>query len=325
MSEKTKKIGEIFSDYNTSSNIKYAQVKELNVLKKTNTLQVILYFDEYIEIKEIWYFEKFLKERFQFESIDIKINYHEKVEKKSIKEEWKNIIAYMAHKYPLAKPMLLLKSDIEVEENEIKINMHIKGADFLKAKKTDKELQKVINNLFGKEYIIDITERLSEEDIKQIKEKIENEEARLIAHIEEENKQNIIERENANQIPEYNDVDYAPPTDIEGYIPEEMEQSILEETEIKEYILGKPSKAKEKHIKIKDITANDGRVTLEGRILTVDVKETKSGKGMIIFDLYDGTGTITCKSFSKDYTEGKEIIEKIQNAKAIKLIRKSGA
>ena len=323
MSEKTKKIGEIFSDYSTSSNIKYAQVNGLNVLKKTNTLQVILYFDEYIEIKEIWYFEKFLKERFQFESIDIKINYHEKVEKKSIKEEWKNIIAYMAHKYPLTKPMLLLKSDIEVKENEIKINMHIKGADFLKAKKTDKELQKVINNLFGKEYVIDITEKLSEEDIKQIKEKIENEEARLIAHIEEENKQTIMERESANQIPEYNDVDYAPPTDIEGYIPGEMEQSILEETEIKEYILGKPSKAKEKYIKIKDITANDGRVTLEGRILTVDVKETKSGKGMIIFDLYDGTGTITCKSFSKDYTEGKEIIEKIQNAKAIKLIRKS--
>ena len=182
MSEKAKKIGEIFSDYNTNSNIKYAQVKGLNVIKKTNTLQVILYFDEYIEIKEIWYFDKFLQERFQFENIDIKIDYHEQVQKKSIKEEWKNIIAYMAHKYPLAKPMLLLKSDIEVTENEIKINMHIKGADFLKAKRTDKELKK---------YAIDITERLSEEDIKQIKEKIDSEEAKLIAHIEE-NRQNAI-------------------------------------------------------------------------------------------------------------------------------------
>ena len=85
MSEKAKKIGEIFSDYNTNSNIKYAQVKGLNVIKKTNTLQVILYFDEYIEIKEIWYFDKFLQERFQFENIDIKIDYHEQVQKKSIK------------------------------------------------------------------------------------------------------------------------------------------------------------------------------------------------------------------------------------------------
>ena len=45
MSEKAKKIGEIFSDYNTNSNIKYGQVKGLNVIKKTNTLQVILYFE----------------------------------------------------------------------------------------------------------------------------------------------------------------------------------------------------------------------------------------------------------------------------------------
>ena len=329
MSEKTKKIGEIFSDYNTSSNIKYAQVKGLNVIKKTNTLQVIIYFDEYIEIKEIWYFEKFLKERFQFESIDIKIDYHEKVEKKSIEEEWKNIIAYMAHKYPLAKPMLLLKSDIEVTENEIKINMHIKGADFLKAKKTDKELQKVIKNIFGKDYAIDITEELSKEEIKRIKERIENEEAKLIAHIEEENRQKTLEKENSNQVPEYNDVDYALPTDLEGYMPEEVEEmsqmpTIPEESNVKEYILGKPSKAKEKLIKIKDITANDGRVTLEGRIVTSEVKETRTGKGMLIFDLYDGTGTITCKSFAKDYTEGKEIIEKIQNAKAIKAIGKAG-
>ena len=326
MAENAKKIGEIFSDYNTSSNIKYAQVKGLNVIKKINTLQVILYFDEYIEIKEIWFFEKFLRERFQFEFIDIKIEYHERVEKKAIKDEWKNIIAYMAHKYPLAKPMLLLKSDIEVTENEIKIYMHIKGADFLRAKKTDKELQKVIKNLFGKEYVIDISEKLSEDDIKQIKERIEKEEAKLVAHIEENRQNAIAEQEIANQVPEYNDVDYAPPVDIEGYIPEmpnDADIPVIHDEQIKEYILGKPSKAKEKHIKIKDITANDGRVTLEGRIVTVDVKETKSGKGMIILELYDGSGTITCKSFAKDYAEGKEIVEKIQNAKAIKLIRKS--
>ena len=88
--------------------------------------------------------------------------------------------------------------------------------------------------------------------------------------------------------------------------------------------MGKPSKAKEKHMKIKDITANDGRVTLEGRIVTCECRETKSGKGMIIYELYDGTGTITCKSFAKDSKEGKEITEKIKNAKAIKLIGKAG-
>lgn len=322
MSEKAKKVGEIFSDYKTNSNLKYAEVRSLNMIKKTNTLQVMLYLDEYIEIKEIWYFENFLQQRFQIEHIDVTIQYHEKVEKKAIPEEWKNIIAYMSHKYPLAKPMLLLKSDVEVEANTIHIKMHIQGADFLKAKKTDQELQKTIKNLFGEDYVIDLTEDLSKKEMNEIRENIKKQEAQIIAHIEEENRQHAIEKENQEIVPEYHDVNYAPPTDLEGYIP--PEEIDIPSSQEQEYIMGKPSKAKEKHVKIKDITANDGRVTLEGRIVTTDVRETKSGKGMIIFDLYDGTGTITCKSFAKDYAEGQAIVEKIKTAKAIKTIGKAG-
>ena len=323
MSNKSKKVGEIFSDYKTNSNIKYAEVTVLNVVKKTNTLQVGLYFDEYIEIKEIWYFEKFLKERFQFSHIDIKINYHDKVERKPIDTEWKNIIAYMAHKYPLTKPMLLLKSNIEVGEKEIIVKMHIKGADFLKAKKTDVELSNVLKNLFGKQYKIELIEDISKEEINAIKENLKKEEEQIIERIEKENKQYRAEKE--VQVPEYNDVDYMPPTDMEGYIPEEnIVPELEQETEVKEYIMGKPSKAKEKLIKIKDITADNGRITLEGRVVSVDVRETRSGKGMIICELYDGTGIITCKSFAKDLKEGQEVTEKIKNANAIKLTGKAG-
>lgn len=324
MEQKPKKVGEIFSDYKTNSNLKYAEVRGLNVMKKTNTLQVVLYLDEYIEIKEIWYFENFLKDRFQFQHIDVEIQYHEKVEKKSITAEWKNIIAYMSHKYPLAKPMLLLKSEIEVKENTISIEMHIKGAEFLKAKKTDKELQKTIKNLFGKEYAIEITEKLSASEMKEIRETIQKQEEQIIAKMEEENKLYNQEKENnIERVPQYEDPDYAMPTDIEGYVPNEELEMLEPLEEEQEYILGKPSKAKEKYIKIKDITANDGKVTLEGRLVTIDVRETKSGKGMIIFDLYDGTGTITCKSFGKDYNEGKQIEEKINKAKAIKATGKA--
>ena len=77
-------------------------------------------------------------------------------------------------------------------------------------------------------------------------------------------------------------------------------------------------------IKIKDITANDGKVTIEGRVLSCEARETKSGKGMLIIDLYDGTGTITCKSFAKDIKEGNEIKTKIEEAKGIKVTGKAG-
>ncbi len=333
--EKAKKVGEIFSDYQTKSNIQYANVKGLNVIKKSNTLEVILYFDEYIEIKEIWFFEKFLIERFHFEHIDMIIKYHEGITIKDIKTEWRNIIAYMSHKYPLMKPMLLLKSEIEVEQNEVNIKMHIRGADFLKAKKTDKELEKVLKNLFGKEYKVSITEQLSKEEMEEMRYEIKQVEEKAIAHIEELNSER--QRENANNekideygnIPQYSDPDYVPPTDMEGYIPEEAMDEILpvdgiENFQEQEYIMGKPSKAKENKVLIKDITASNSRITIEGRVLTSECRETRTGKGMLIFDIYDGTGTITCKSFAKDVTEGKEIINKIQNAKVIKTIGKAG-
>ena len=325
---KSKRIGDIFSDYTTTSNIKYAEITMLNIIKKTNTLEVGIYFDEYIEIKEIWFFEKFLQERFQFKEINLKVKYHEAVKFKSIQEEWKNIIAYMAHKYPLTKPMLLLKSDVETEGNNVNVKMHIKGADFLRAKKTDKELEKVLKNLFNIEYKVNLEEELSRKEIEELAESIAKVQKAEIAHIEEENKERAVKVE--EEVPEYNDPNYMPPTDLESYIPEGDlqaeygENQLEQELEEQEYIMGKPSKAKEKKVNIKDITANDGRVTIEGRIVTSDAKETRTGKGMLIFEIYDGTGMITCKSFAKDIQEGNEIIEKIKEAKVIKVAGKAG-
>ena len=322
----TKKIGEVFSDYKTNSNIKYAQIECLNVLKKTNTLEVDLYYDEYIEIKEIWYFEKFLTERFSFSNIEMKIKYHEAVVKKDISSEWKNIIAYMAHKYPLMKPMLLLKSDIEIDGKDILVKMHIKGADFLRAKKTDKKLEQVLENLFGQKYNINLREDISKEEVEKAKKRIEEEEEAIIAHIEEENRKNEEITEEVN-VPEYVDPDYKMPTEAD-YIPDTID-SIVDDTNIEEpvsvsYIMGKPSKAKEKYVTIKDLNAESGRVTLEGRVISSSVRETKSGKGMIIFEIYDGTGIITIKSFAKDLKEGENIVEQIENVKIVKVIGKAG-
>ncbi len=330
---KQKKLKEIFSDYETKSNIKEAYISYLNVIKKTNTLGIELKIDEYIEIKEIWYFEKFLIERFKFANIDMTIKYQEDTPLKSIKEEWKNIICYMAHKYPLMKPMLLMKSDIEIIENIIKVTMHIKGADFLKAKKTDKELENVIKKLYGKQYKIQLEEKIKEEDKieyeKKIKEIEENELKLKTSYVQKED-ENIPSTASEKQMLEYNAPDYIPPQDGDMYVPleeiGETKDNINIDLENQEecYIMGKPTRSKEKLIKIKDITANDGRVALEGRIINCECRETKSGKGMLIIDLYDGTGTMVCKSFAKDLQEGNAIKGKIEQAKGIKVIGKAG-
>lgn len=353
---KSRKIGDLFSDYKTNSNIEDAEIARMNLLKKINTLEIEMQAKEYIEIKEIWYFEKFLRQRFQFEQVHIKIKYAEGVRKKPIADEWENIVCLMAHKYPLMKPLLLLKSQIEVTENQINVYMKIQGADFLKARKLDRELESVIENIFGKKYIVNIEERINAEEVLKQKEKakqvqqkaIENvmreamEAQRMAAEKQAQNSGENMQNNHQQQshqnpsaqnyeqypasemppIPEgvYNDADYAMPTDADmGYIPE-----MPENEEPSNIIFGKPSRAKETLFKIKDITSNDSRVTIEGRIVSCECKETKTGKGMLIFEIYDGTGIMNCKAFAKDITEGNEVSEKIQSAKAIKVTGKSG-
>ena len=326
MSEKSKKVGEVFSDYKTNSNIKYAYIQALNVNKKTNTLGVILGIDEYVEIKEIWFLEKFLKERFGFSNIDMTMKYTDQVQTKGIKEEWKNIICYMAHKFPLAKPMLLMNAEVESTQKEITVNMHIKGAEFLKAKKTDQELANVIQKLFGKKYKITLTENITKEEMQKIvqkaKEAEEKEVNKIIEHIEMANKQ--LEQENLKSLEDSyvgeEDPNYMPPESMQ-YMVEEAPK--VAEDENQELILGKQTKAKENKVKIKDITPSDTRITLEGRVSNLEKRMTKSEKVLLIFELYDGTGTITCKSFTVP-EDSQNVITKLEEANTVKIIGKAG-
>ena len=310
---KSKFIKEVFSDYKTTANIKDAKILKLALIKKTNMLAMKIQSNEYIEVKEIWYFENFLMKRFQIENTELIIEYTENVKINSIEEEWKNIICYMAHKYPLMKPLLLMKSDISVKDNVIDVKMHIKGAEFLKAKKTDKELEKIIKNLFGIDYKIELRECINENEVLEYQKRAHEEEEKLV-HNTMENLAKQEEKMIEENVPHYES--------SEEFINAEENGLTLNTDEVT-YIMGKPSRAKEKNIKIKDLTANDGRVTLIGRIVTCEAKITKSGKALIVFDLYDGTGMLTCKSFSTPEESG-DIVEKIKNAKAIKVTGKAG-
>ena len=323
---KSRKIGDLFSDYKTNSNIKYAYIQALNVNKKTNTLGIILGIDEYVEIKEIWFLEKFLKERFGFSNIDMTMKYTDQVQTKGIKEEWKNIICYMAHKFPLAKPMLLMNAEVESTQKEITVNMHIKGAEFLKAKKTDQELANVIQKLFGKKYKITLTENITKEEMQKIvqkaKEAEEKEVNKIIEHIEMANKQ--LEQENLKSLED----SYVGEEDPNYMSPESMPYMVEEapkvaEDENQELILGKQTKAKENKVKIKDITPSDTRITLEGRVSNLEKRMTKSEKVLLIFELYDGTGKITCKSFTVP-EDSQNVITKLEEANTVKIIGKAG-
>lgn len=320
-----KKIKEIFSDYKNNSQMQECYISKIGINKKTNKLTIILNTDKFVQIKDMWDFEKYLMERFQIKDIEMIFNYEDGTKIPEVKDEWKNIICYMAHKHPLMKPILLMKSTIEVENSNINVKMHIKGADFLRTRKTDKQVEITIKNLLGKEYKINLEEQISKEELARQEANNRLLEEQLIRNRIEEMKRHEEEKENAKmqEQPDY----YVPmPSDMD-IPPEELGEMPpvpqIEENNNIDYIIGKPSKAKENHVKIKDINANSGKVTIEGRIVELDSRDTKSGKKIIIMDVYDGTGIMTCKSFTT-MEEAEEILEKIEKVKAIKIIGKAG-
>ena len=322
--ENLKKIKKVFSDYKNNSQMQECYISKIGINKKTNKLTIILNTDKFVQIKDMWDFEKYLMERFQIKDIEMIFNYEDGTKIPDIKDEWKNIICYMAHKHPLMKPILLMKSTIEVENNNINVKMHIKGADFLRTRKTDKQVEITIKNLLGKEYKINLEEQISKEELERQEANNRLLEEQLIRNRIEEIKRHEEEKENAKmqEPPDY----YVPLPSDSDIPPEELGEMIppqvLENNNI-DYIIGKPSKAKENHVKIKDINANSGKVTIEGRIVELDARDTKSGKKMIILDIYDGTGIMTCKSFCT-MEESTIVLEKLEKVKAIKIIGKAG-
>ena len=322
--ENLKKIKEIFSDYKNNSQMQECYISKIGINKKTNKLTIILNTDKFVQIKDMWDFEKYLMERFQIKDIEMIFNYEDGTKIPEVKDEWKNIICYMAHKHPLMKPILLMKSTIEIENNNINVKMHIKGADFLRTRKTDKQVEITIKNLIGKEYKINLEEQISKEELTRQEENNRLLEEQLIRNRIEEMKRHEEEKANAKiqEPPDY----YVPLPSDSDIPPEELGEmvppQVLENNNI-DYIIGKPSKAKENHVKIKDINANSGKVTIEGRIVELDSRDTKSGKKMIILDIYDGTGIMTCKSFCT-MEESTIVLEKLEKVQAIKIIGKAG-
>lgn len=270
-----------------------------------------------------------------------------------VEKQWEDIIEYISYKHPMFKA-ILAKSTMGVDNKNINVLLSKKGKDFLSAKKFDEILSNVIFNVYGARYKVTCTENVSEEDIKKYQEynkKMEEEAIRNLQVKAQENMEEYSGSEVRSGAPkETNSTEVSvtgsqgengmpppPPIDIpfdDSYFgevppppPPTEEDYLLELEEMndaKNYILGKPSKAKENKVKIKEITAENKRITIEGRVVTCECRETKTGKGMIIFDLYDGTGIITCKSFTTDSKEGNVVADKIRNASGIKTIGKAG-
>ena len=315
MAETIKSVKEVFTDYESQSNILKAKIKQLNLIKKQNKLEMTLESDEYIEIKELWFIEKFIKNRFQLSEVTIILDYIQGVEIKGIEDEWENITCFMARKYPVTKSMLV-KSSVEIDENILKITLPIKGADFLRAKSFDKELGRLIKNLYGQDYKIELIENISEEELKVAKERMERAEKlaveRTMEHWAEEqiDGQDVVDNKKKKQTSEAQ----------KNNIPQKTPEYIHIEEEETPLIYGRNINIKEKLIKVNELTPDEGRVAISGEVINTETRELRSGKVLLMFDVYDGSSTITCKIFAKDGDDADRILSRMKKAKGVKLV-----
>ena len=313
MQEELKTVEEIFGDYKEDNKIKNSKIEKINLFKKTNKLEIDLKPLEYIETQELLEFEEYLKSRFFIENIEIDTKYDDNIKLPSIESNWKDIVKYMSVKYPLVR-VLLHNSKIEIQENVITVTIYVNGVEFLNARGFDKILQDVLKSLYGKTYKVKYVEEIKEEEIQKIEqkskmtEKYEIEkaisEAQASAYEEEKTEETSNTQEQNENIP------------LENIVAKE--HPIEQEEEKTPLILGRNANIKDAIVKVTDISIDSGKIALEGEVINTDSRELKSGKYLVMFDLYDGTSTITCKAFV-EAEKAKTVLSRIQAAKGLRI------
>lgn len=317
-----KKLKEIFKDFNINSYILNSIVKSISLYKKQNRLEVILKVNSIVKIKDIGAFEKYLTKRFLLNDINVKIEYDENINS-SFLEQWSDILDYLSYKHPLTKA-LLKNSELQITDSKINIKLAYTGSDILYAQKIDEILSNIIERIFDKKYKINYIDSNSEERKKNVLESSQKMQKNIILEFQSKINTQFDSDKNINvQKQENNNINQnrmqKQNENSENMVKQKEESaSIQESEEITPLILGRNQNIKEPQTKVIDVSIDSGKICLEGEIINTDSRELKSGKFLFMFDLYDGTSTITCKAFIEK-EKFKTVSSRIKDAKGIKL------
>ncbi len=331
MSETTKKtLKEIFKDYNSNSFVlNNATIQSINLYKKSNTLELVLLSDKIIPVKDIAGFEKYLETRFAITTVEIKVKVQEEQEipeeqnscesaggagyiEKMISDQWLDIIAYMAQKHPMTRAFLQ-GSTIAIDGKSVNVFLSLKGKEFLTAKKFDAILQKVLRDIFGKTYQVTYIENISDEILQKRQEEQQRMQEEMILQVEKETMEAVAEKHKEKQEKKEAVKEASASTE-----PISIEPKAEEAEEVTPLILGRNPNIKENLVKVADLSVDSGKIALEGEVIHTDSRELKNGKHLLMFDVYDGSSTITCKAFV-EADKAKTVMGRIQGAKGIKL------
>ena len=314
-----KKIRDVFKDFTTESFALYnSLITSINIFKKSGKLETSIEAEKQIKIKDLKKFEIYLENRFQLKNVLIRIKYLEKFET-NIEEEWEDIISYISRKHPLTKA-LLRGSKIEVEGSNVNVNLAFKGKALLDGKNFNIVLSELIKNIYGENYKIQFVENISEEKLKEYQAHLESLEEQVVniakAEMVEAAESKKSEKKVSSATNENNNS-----TNVEQGVakPVESNNEKAEEDTTNPVIYGRVGKMSDPLVKVADLTIDSGKVMIDGEILATETRELKSGKILAMFNLFDGSSTITCKVFL-EAEKSKAILKRMNSAKGVKVI-----
>ena len=340
-----KLVRDTFIDYKEQNNISDAQIENINFYKKTNKLQVSISSTNQIGIDEISSFESFLIGAFKGKDFtvakaSVDIDYGELEISENISGEWNNIIKYITKKEP-GSSAFLRDSRVEVNGQNVKVCLQVKGSAFLSSQHFDKGLVHLFKNLYNKDFVVEFEECVSEEHEKRMIEKMLQEEKEALERQEKEAqiaaekyKQEMLKKKEEEELKKQQEEENKK-EELRKQNPvlaEKIENFQNSGASIKDeespLILGRSLTLKNYLVKVESIPMDmttDMPVAIDGEVLdgAIDVKEykdKKTGKDKMImsFNIFDGTSTIACKAFL-DKEVGNNVKKRISKAKGLRI------
>ncbi len=265
-------FGEYIDDEILKSEIKTSVVETVTLFREKRSLCLVVRFDGLLSPEKLVKIKDCLKQKLQLKHIDLM----PKFPKESFKLSFYPYIVMRVKEEKAAANGFLNDSTVSLAGDELTVNLYHGGDKILSEIQCDKFIHNLILQIFSLDLKVKFfAEEINVEEFKHIVEEVTNKK-------QEEN--------NASSAPEKKEPEQTYPD-----LPISMTNA--------QPIYG--NLIKTKPTPLKDISSEDGMVTVWGTVFSKDVRETKDGKNNIItFNITDLTNSYTAKIFeAKDNTK----------------------
>jgi len=258
------------------NNFKDSVISSINVNKSSRLMKINIILEEIINEKYLYDLRDILKREFPYmKDIKIKLKYNlsGKGPNEKINIYWDNILEIVKNESQVCYT-ILKDSRWSIEENKIVVQTLNNGAFLLRTRGCDKVIQNIIKKRFELDFLVSFIDEKEDTSSGEYLEYRAKEENQIISKMKEEV---------GTATTSYKDVPKYNPTDAK--------RRPRTKTKINNNI-------NKEIVKLEESLNPEEEITFKGMIFDTDLRETKTGKYIVTFDLTDGTNSVTVKFFT---------------------------